>query len=103
MNKLPAGTIAVVSACKRVVAGNTDNTASLPASAGGATAECVLISAAAEAWIRFGIQTTVVSSTSTAIRISPNQPHLFNTKGLSYIATLTDVTTYVSVCAVEIG
>ncbi len=103
MSRFPADMISVVAAGKRMVVGNTQNTASLPTDAGGRTASCVLISAAAEAWIRFGIATAVESSTSTAIRISPNHPHVFNTRGLSYIATLADTTTYLSIVAVEIG
>ncbi len=102
MSKFPDDALAI-GFSKRMVAGNVAVTASLPATRDGVTAKCVLIYASVVTAIRFGLNDQTTASTATDCYVSPNHPYMFKTAGYGWIATLNDVTGYLSVTAVEIG
>jgi hypothetical protein len=102
MSRYPDNAFAVVGNSVRIAVGNTQCTASLPTDAAGNPARCVLITAAGAVNIRFGAQSSVVSSTSTGCLIASGQPYVFKTIGQAFIAAITDTTTSINLTAVEI-
>lgn len=88
---------------KRVVVGNGTNTASIPTTRDGVTAQLVLLAASANTFIRYSVTSSLTCSTSTDIFVVANFPHKFNVAGYGYVCALSDVTGFLGITAMEIG
>jgi hypothetical protein len=103
VSRFPDDALSIVSASRRVAAGNTVQTCSLPTTQDGKTATCILMQTTGTVYFLFGQTSTPGVTTATGTMLSQYAPLLLKVQGLSFLGFLTDVSTSVYVSAVEVG